>query len=448
MGTRAFAFERMNLLFANDKRGQYPDSWYAATASVLEPFPRLKGEMIADVCVVGGGYTGLSTALHLAEKGYSVVVLEAQRVGFGASGRNGGQVGHGQNIDQHSLEKKQGKTDARLLWDIADASIKITRDLATKHAPDAQFKSGHGSAYFSQKDADAGRKDYEHLAANYGFNDAEYLDKAATAQIVGTDRYSGMVLDHNGGHLHPLNYALGLARGAAAAGAKIFEGAFVHNIKQGRTATDKTIVQTERGRVVADHVVLACNGYSNNLHRKTAARVMPINNYIVATEPLGAHAKQILARDICVYDSKFVLNYYRLSHDGRLIFGGGESYGVKFPKDIAAKTRKPMEQLFPQLEGVKIDYAWGGTLGITTSRMPYFARVGPNILTAAGYSGHGVALATMAGEIIAQAIAGQSERFDVLSRVPVMPFPGGRMFSTPVLTLAMTWFSLRDRLGI
>ncbi len=437
----------MNLLFSNDKRGQYPDSWYAATATPLDPFPTLKGEITADVCVVGAGYTGLSTALHLAEKGYSVVVLEAQRVGFGASGRNGGQVGHGHNMDQPSLEKKLGKPDARLLWDIAEESIKTTRDLATKHAPDALFKPGHASAYFSQKEADAGRKGYEYLAANYDFG-AEYLDKSATENIIGTDQYYGMVLDTNGGHLHPLNYTLGLARGAAAAGAQIYEGAYVHHIKQGRTATDKTIVQTEQGRVVADHVVLACNGYSSNLHRKTAARVMPINNYMVATEPLGDRAAQILARDICVYDSKFVLNYYRLSDDGRLLFGGGESYGVKFPTDIAAKVRKPLEALYPQLKGVKIDYAWGGTLGITTSRMPYFARVAPNILTAAGYSGHGVALATLAGKIIAQTIAGQSEQFDALTRVPVMPFPGGRMFSTPVLTLAMTWFSLRDRLGI
>lgn len=438
----------MNLLFSNDKRGEYPDSWYAATATPLAAFPKLKGEVSADICVVGGGYTGLSTALHLAQSGFSVVVLEAQRVGFGASGRNGGQVGHGHNMDQRSLEKKLGKSDARLLWDIAEDSIKITRDLAAKHAPDALFKPGHGSAYFSQKHADSGREDYEYLAANYGFEQAEYLDRSATAQIVGTDQYSGMVLDHNGGHLHPLNYALGLARGAVAAGAQIFESAYVHHIKQGRAASDKVTVQTDRGRVVADHVVLACNGYSNNLARKTAARVMPINNFVAATEPLGPRATEILARDICVYDSKFVLNYYRLSHDGRLIFGGGESYGVKFPADIAAKVRKPMQQLFPQLQGVKIDYAWGGTLGITTSRMPYFARVGPNVFTAAGYSGHGVALATLAGQIIAETIKGHSMRFDVLSRVPVTPFPGGRLFSTPALTLAMTWFALRDRLGI
>lgn len=434
----------MNLLFSNDKRGTYPDSWYAATATPLDPFPELKGEVTADVCVVGGGYTGLSAALHLAERGYSVVLLEAQRIGFGASGRNGGQVGSGHNMDQAALEKKLGKADARMLWDIAEASKEITRELVAKHAPDADYRPGHAVAYYSAKEAEQGIRKRDYLAENYGHTGTEILNKSDMEALVGNPVYAGGVLDNSAGHLHPLRFAIGLARGAAAAGVQIYEGAYVHNINQGK----KAVVQTEQGCVVADHVVLACNGYSNNLARKTAVRVMPINNYMIATEPLGDRAAQVLSRDICVYDSKFVLNYYRLSDDGRLLFGGGESYGVKFPRDIEAKVRKPLEQLYPQLKGVKIDYAWGGTLGITTSRMPYFARVAPNILTAAGYSGHGVALATLAGQIIAQTIAGQSERFDVLSRVPVMPFPGGRMFSTPILTLAMTWFSLRDRLGI
>jgi len=437
----------MNLLFKNDKYGQYPDSWYHATSKPLPPFPNLKGDIRADVCVVGAGFTGLSSALHLAQKGYNVVLLEGQRVGFGASGRNGGQVGHGHNIDQRSLEKKLGKSDAHMLWDIAEDSIKITRDLAEKYASDAMFKSGHGSAYFSQKEADAGRKDQEYLLQNYDFTQSRYLDKAATEEIIGTDQYAGMVLDTNGGHIHTLNFAFGLARAAAAAGVQIYEGALVENINEGKTASDKSVVKTEAGSVTADYVVLACNGYSDAANRKVAARVMPLNNYMVATEPLGDMADEILARDICVYDSMFVLNYYRLSHDKRLIFGGGESYGARFPTDIAAKVRGPMQKLFPQLKGVKIDYAWGGTLGITTNRMPYFARVAPNILNASGYSGHGVALATLAGEIIAQTIAGQSARFDVMARVPSMPFPGGRRFAQPIMTLAMSWFALRDRLG-
>ena len=433
----------MNLIYANDKRGQYPDSWYAATATPLDPFPNLKGETTADVCVVGGGYTGLSTALHLAEKGYSVALLEAQRIGFGASGRNGGQVGSGHNMDQQALEKKLGKEDARKLWDIARDSVEMTKKLVAEYVPEANYRPGHVAAYYTGKEAEYAARKRDYLAENYG-HETEFLNRADMEALIGNPAYAGGVQDRNAGHLHPLRYAIGLARAAVAAGAQIYESAYVHNIREGA----KTTVQTERGRVVADHVVLACNGYSNSLARKTAARVMPINNYMVATEPLGDRAKQVLSRDVCIYDSKFVLNYYRLSEDGRLLFGGGESYGVKFPANIEAKVRKPLETLYPQLKGVKIDYAWGGTLGITTSRMPYFARVGDNILTAAGYSGHGVALATLAGEIIAQTIAGQSERFDVLSRVPVMPFPGGRMFSTPILTLAMTWFSLRDRLGI
>ncbi|PIE15637.1 MAG: FAD-dependent oxidoreductase [Rhodobacterales bacterium] len=438
----------MNLLFINDKKGQYPNSWYHATARPISPMPALKGDIRADVCVVGGGFTGLSSALHLAQMGYQVVLLEGQRVGFGASGRNGGQVGHGHNIDQRSLEKKLGRADARMLWDIADASITLTRELAEKHAPDAHFKPGHGAAYFSGSETDAARKDRDYLARYYGFDQSEYLDKAATAEIIGTDQYSGMVLDHKGGHLHPLNLALGLARAALAAGVRLFETSCVNQIIEGKTASETSLVKTAEGSVRADYVVLACNGYSSAGNAKVSRRVMPLNNYLVATEPLGEDAAKILTRDICVYDSLFVLNYYRLSHDNRLIFGGGESYGAKFPADIAAKVRKPMLKLFPQLNEVRIDYAWGGTLGITTNRMPYFGRVAPNILNASGYSGHGVALATLAGDIIAQAIHGQSARFDVMARVPTLPFPGGRFLSQPILGLAMSWFALRDRLGL
>ncbi len=433
----------MNLIYTNDKKGRYPDSWYAATATPLAPFESLKGETTADICIVGGGFTGLSSALHLAQRGYSVVLLEAQRVGFGASGRNGGQVGEGQNMDQPALEKKLGKSDARMLWDIAAQSVKLTVELANKHAPEAKFRPGHVTAFYSQKAAEQGARKRDYLAQNYDHTETEFLDQSGMQDLIGNPAYAGGILDMTGGHMHPLNFALGLARAAVDAGVRIFEGTYVHNLEHGA----KVCVRSDRGRVMADYVVLATNGYSNSLSKKTAARVMPINNYMVATEPLGECAKQILSRDVCVYDDKFVLNYYRLSRDGRLIFGGGESYGVKFPANIEAKVRKPLEALYPQLKGVKIDYAWGGTLGITTNRMPYFARVAPNILTAGGYSGHGVALATLAGEIMAQTIAGQSERFDVMARVPILPFPGGRMFSTPILTMAMTWFALRDRLG-
>ena len=248
------------------------------------------------------------------------------------------------------------------------------------------------------------------------------------------------------GHLHPLAFALGLARAAQAAGVRIFENTEVHEIRPGA----KPVVRAGHGQVEAEHVVLACNGYLGGLDRKVAARVMPINNFIAATEPLGDEAEKVLARDVAVADTKFVINYFRLSHDKRLLFGGGESYGYKFPSDIAATVRKPMSKIFPHLADVKIDFTWGGTLGITMKRMPFLARLAPNILTASGYSGHGVGTATHSGWLMAQTILGSSNSngFDVLSRIPTPSFPGGTLMRSPLLALAMTWYATRDRLGI
>jgi gamma-glutamylputrescine oxidase len=244
--------------------------------------------------------------------------------------------------------------------------------------------------------------------------------------------------------VHPLRLALGLARAAEAAGAQIFEVSPVHHIDHGSTP----VVRTDKGRVVADHVILAGNGYLGGLDRRVAARVMPINNFIVATEPLGERTGQVLTQDVAVADSKFVVNYFRLSHDGRLLFGGGESYGYRFPDDIASVVRKPMSQIFPHLKDVRIDYAWGGTLAITMKRLPYLARVAPNVLASSGYSGHGVGTAIHAGRLMAEAVRGQSAGFDTMAAIPTARFPGGAAFRTPLLTLAMTWFALRDRLGI
>jgi gamma-glutamylputrescine oxidase len=235
-----------------------------------------------------------------------------------------------------------------------------------------------------------------------------------------------------------------LARAADRAGVRIFERTHVHHIEDGQPA----VLRTDKGRVVADHVILACNGYLGGLNRKVAARVMPINNFIAATEPLGDDAARVLTRDVAVADSKFVINYFRLSSDKRLLFGGGESYGYRFPRDIAAVVRKPMAQIFPHLADVAIDYAWGGTLGITMKRMPYLARLAPNVLSASGYSGHGVGTATHAGQLMALAIKGQSDGFDTMARVPAPSFPGGIALRSPLLVLAMTWFAMRDRLGI
>lgn len=434
----------MNLLFANDTLGAYPPSWYADSAPALPPFESLKGDVKADVCIVGAGYTGLSAALHLAQAGRRVVLLEAHRVGFGASGRNGGQLGSGQRVTQDTLKKMVGDSRAQTFWDLGEDAKSLVKSLIAEHCIDCHLKPGVAWTGSSGSDVDELHDYAELLNAKYGYTDIQTLNAAQCHDICPSPDYSGGILDMGAAHLHPLAFALGLARAATNAGAEIYEKSCVLDVAHGTPTT----VRTESGRVTADHVILACNGYMSSLAPTVSARVMPINNFIIATEPLGEQAKQVLREDIAVADSRFVVNYFRLSHDNRLLFGGGESYGYRFPKDIPATVRKPMEIVFPHLKGVKIDYAWGGTLGITMKRFPYLARVAPNVLSASGYSGHGVGTATHAGQLMARAIQGQSEGFDAMSAFPTPAFPGGGALRSPLLVLAMTWYALRDRLGI
>ena len=434
----------MNLLYANDRRGAYPESWYAATATPLDPFPSLKGETRADVCVIGGGFTGLSAALHLAEKGYDVALIEAHRVGFGASGRNGGQASIGQRQDQNVLERLYGKDDARRLWDLALASVDLVKALIARHGIDAAWRDGVAHAIWSANAVAEDHAYIDRIARDYDYDKAEPLDRASIRALIGSEAFHGGSIDWSSGHLHPLRYALGLAKAAATAGVRIYETTEAHHVE----TRPQPLVRTARGRIKADHVIFACNGYLGGLERSTAARVIPINNFILATEPLGDRADEILSRDIAVADSKFVVNYWRLSEDKRLLFGGGESYGDRFPRDIAAVVRKPMLEIYPQLADARIDYAWGGTLAITPSRMPYFARLDGPLWTASGYSGHGVALATLAGQLIAEAIDGATAGFDVMAKVRPPAFLGLGLVRRPLLSLAMRWFALRDRLGI
>ena len=432
----------MNLLHANDRPGQYPASYYAATAAPMDALPQMRGDRRADVCIVGGGYTGLSAALHLAERGHDVVLLEAHRVGFGASGRNGGQVGSGQRQDQTWLEKTVGRDEAHRLWDFAQDAKALVRGLIDRHAMPVTFHPGLAHACWTAAQARDAQAYAEKLQRDYGYDQIEALDRDAIRRLVGSDVYQGGDIDRGAGHLHPLNYAIGLAQAAQKAGAHLFERSEVHHIRPGA----KPVVSTGQGKVTCDHLILAGNGYLGGLNREVASKVMPINNFILATEPLGARATEILSEPVAVADSKFVVNYWRLSEDNRLLFGGGESYGYRFP-DIIKTVTKPMLEVYPQLRDVRIDHAWGGTLAITMNRMPCFARPAANTLSASGYSGHGVAIATMAGKVMAEAISGQAGQFDLMSRLPQPRFPGGVALRSPLLALAMTWFSLRDRLG-
>ncbi len=423
----------MNLLFANDRAGDYPESYYAATATLLPPFPRLVGEARADVCVVGGGFTGLSTALHLAKAGVDVVMLEAHRVGFGASGRNGGQVGSGLRIDQDEVERLYGRDDALKYWQIGEDAKALVRDLADDWRP------GIAHVDWSAKGATETREYADFLRGEpYSYDQVAPLSGEEARALIPGSTFHGGLIDRGAGHIHPLKFALKLAQLAQDAGVRIFENSLVHDIRG--------IVRTGQGRVKAEHTVLALNGYHERLHPALSARVMPINNFIVATEPLDDPAS-VLAEDVAVADSKFVVNYWRLSEDNRLLFGGGESYGDRFPKDIQALVRKPMLEIYPGLRDVRIDYAWGGTLAVTSSRLPDFAHIEPGLWSASGYSGHGVALATYAGKMMAGAITGDASRFDLMNNLRPLAFPGMGIARRPLLNLAMRWFALRDQLG-
>jgi gamma-glutamylputrescine oxidase len=433
----------MNLLHANDRQGQYPASFYAATAHPLPPFAPLEGAQEADVCIIGAGFTGLSAALHLAQRGYRVTVLEAHRVGFGASGRNGGQVGSGQRIDQDSLEASFGAETAKRLWEIGEEAKALVQSLITDHAMPVRFYPGIAHACRTDAELRESHANAEKMARSYGYSQITPLNRQELRGLIGSDTYVGGDIDRGAGHLHPLNYAIGLAIAATKAGAVICENAEVTQITKG----PKAVVQTARGQVSASFVVLACNGYLGNLEPSVAARVMPINSYVIATEPLGARAAEIISEPVAVTDTKFVNNYWRLSEDGRLLFGGAETYGYRFP-DVVKAVTKPMLKVYPQLAGTRIDYAWGGTLAITRSRLPNFSRPQPNVFSASGYSGYGVAMASLAGKIMAEAISGQAERFDLMASLPQSRFPGGALLRWPLLASAMTWFALRDRIGI
>jgi gamma-glutamylputrescine oxidase len=433
----------MNLLYANDRRGEYPPSFYAATAKPLDPFPVLQGAQTADVCVVGGGYMGLSAALHLAERGHDVVLIEAHRVGFGASGRNGGQVGSGQRRDQDELERMVGREDAHRLWDLAEDAKALVRTLITRHQMPVTFRPGVAHACWADAEVHHDQTYAARLARDYGYDQIEALDTPAIQHLIGSPAFKGGTIDRGAGHIHPLNFAIGLAKAAAAAGVRIHERTEALSIRPG----PKPVVQTTSGTVTANHVILAGNGYMAGLAHQYSAKVMPINNFIIASEPLGDRAKDILSEPVAVADTKFVVNYWRLSDDNRLLFGGAESYGYRFPDIIKAVT-KPMLDIYPQMKGVKIDYAWGGTLAITVNRMPALLRLHPNVTAASACSGHGVAMATMTGRIMAQAVDTQSAQFDLLASLPKPSFPGGAALRWPLLVLAMTWYSMRDRLGL
>ncbi len=422
----------------------YPDSYYHASQNRVIDLNPLDGSRRADVCIIGGGYTGLSSALHLAKRGYDVILLEARKPGWGASGRNGGQLCSGQRKDQLDLTKMVGEAAAGQLWELAEDAKNLVKQLIAEHDIDCDLKPGIAHPNHKAEYARGTEAYVDFLRRQYDYQEIEYLDGEAMAALVGSDTYFGGSLDMGAGHLHPLNYALGLADAALGAGAKLFESTIVEGYREG----SPNRVLTSSGIVEADHIILACNGYLGKLEKQLAGKIMPINNFVIATEPLSEQLlREINPRDLAISDSRFVVNYYRLSADKRMLFGGGENYRQNFPSDIASFVRKPMSQVYPQLADTRIDYAWGGTLAVTLNRMPHFGRVGKHgTYFAHGYSGQGVAMATLAGKLLAEAIAGEAEKFDLFGKIPTRRFPGGDLLRWPGLVLAMTYYALRDRL--
>jgi gamma-glutamylputrescine oxidase len=418
-------------------------SYYAASANSAPEHPPLRGEVTADVCVIGGGIAGCSTALELAERGYRVVLLEGQRIGWGASGRSGGQAITGFASGQSKLVQQVGADNARRMWNISLEGLQLIRDRVVKYNIDCDLHWGQMHAAIKPRQRDELLHEKREAEEKYGYKQLRFLERAEVEALIDTKRYCAGLYDSGSGHLHPLNYTLGLAAAASAAGVTIHENSLV----TGLTHDQPSVVSTANGKVRAKFVVLCGNAYLNDLVPSLRSRIMPVGTYIVATESLGeARMQRLMRENIAVTDINFVLDYFRRSADHRLLFGGRVSYSGLDAFNTANATRKRMLKVFPQLADVNIEYAWGGYVDITMSRAPDFGRVAPHIYYLQGFSGHGIALTGIAGRLAAEAIAGQAERFDLFTKLHHRNFPGGDLLRMPALVLAMLWYRARDLL--
>jgi gamma-glutamylputrescine oxidase len=397
----------------------------------------------ADVCVVGGGIAGCSTALDLAERGYRVVLLEGHRIGWGASGRSGGQAITGYACGQESLERQVGFANARRMWDISVEGLELLRERVERHSISCDLHWGQMHVALKNRQRDELLRELEQLETRYEYPHLQFVEREGVETLLATKRYCAGVYDSGSGHLHPLNYTLGLAAAAQAAGVHIYENSAVDHLH----IADRAQVRTATGHVNARFVALCCNAYGNPLIAALRKRIMPVGTYIVGTEPLGAERAQRLIREnIGVTDVNFVLDYFRRSADHRLLFGGRVSYSGSDAFDTARATRKRMLKVFPQLADVRIEHAWGGYVDITMSRAPDFGRLAPNVYYLQGFSGHGIALTGIAGRLVTEAISQQSERFDLFTKLKHRDFPGGDALRMPALVLAMLWYRMRDLL--
>jgi gamma-glutamylputrescine oxidase len=422
----------------------YLDTYYAATVRAPPLTPALAGRLSADVCVVGAGIAGCSAALALAERGYRVVLLEAQRIGWGASGRSGGQAIFGTAAEQSDLERLLGIEDARRVWEVSLAGLALLRQRIQHYRIDCDWEDGWMLAAIKPRQWRDLQTWQEDLARRYGYASTRLMERSELRSTVATERYIGALYDSNSGHLHPLRYTLGLARAASEAGVEIHEASRVlsFNRRDGRIR-----VYTDAGALDCAQLVLAGNAWLGNTAPPLQRKLMSIGSYVIATEQLGEErARRLIANNAALCDTNWILDYFRRSSDHRLLFGGRVNYSLLNVRAVAPATRARMIKVFPQLRDTRIDYAWGCLLDITLNRAPHFGRLEPDVYFLQGFSGHGISLAGIAGQLVAEAIAGTAERFDVFARIPHRNFPGGMLLRRPALALAMLWYRLRDLL--
>ncbi|HQZ31822.1 MAG TPA: FAD-binding oxidoreductase [Arenimonas sp.] len=418
------------------------DSWYSQSAAPAPEHPRLQGRETADVVVLGAGLTGLSAALELAQAGRSVIVVEARRVGWGASGRNGGQVIFGFGCEQNKIAAMVGPALSRRLFDWSVEGVRLVRERIAAHGIDADWRDGHAHVAIKPRHIDELKAWQADLAENYGY-DLPWWDRDQLRAQLDSPRYLGALYDPRSGHLHPLNYTLGLARAAVAAGVRIFEHSPVLSLERGA----RPRLRTADGEVQGDFCVLAGNALVHGIAPELDDKIMPVGTYVGATVPLGEErARGLIRNHMAVADINWALDYFRLSADHRLLFGGRASYSTLPPPNLPGTMRARMTRVFPQLRDVKFEQVWGGLIDISLNRAPHWGRLGDNVYFAQGFSGHGVAATGLAGRIVAEAIRGQAERLDAFARIPHRNFPGGRALRTPLLVAAMAWFKLRDAL--
>ncbi len=418
------------------------NSWYAASVPEFPTLASLTGSMHADVCILGAGITGLSTAIELAEAGFNVVVLEAQRVGWGASGRSGGQAIFGFGCDQSKITQAVGLQSSKRMFDWSIEGLDLIKSRCAQYTIDCDWHDIHAHVPIKPRHITE-LKNWQHdLSTNFNY-ELQWWERDQLQAVMPNERYLGALLDPRSGHLHPLKYTQGLAKAALALGVQIFEQSKVTQLIRG----NKPIFKTANGEVHCDFSVLAGNAYVHGIAPELDDKIMPVGTYIGATEPLGTERAQALIKNnMAVADVNWALDYFRLSADNRLLFGGRASYSTLPPPNLSGTMQRRMTRVFPSLAGVKMDYVWGGFVDISLNRAPHWGRLGSNVYFAQGFSGHGIAATGLAGRIISEAIKGQAERLDVFAQIKHQNFPGGRVLRTPMLVAAMAWFKLRDAL--